>query len=388
MSGSTTYDVFTPREATGAPSQAGITEDAPLGARVDVGTLVQNLWPQDENDIQAYAILDGQWVPELYARLMEAGLPFCSLLDGPATQVRVTQAPYLVRLHRGDAFALDLLARGWGQGWGIYFQASASAVRAARPDVSSERVERKLANGTLQASSDLVGDEPMMALRHHFRRFTRVAYPDGRVVAFRFYDPAVLGVWLQAANVRETDAFFGPVRLFLYEDFHELPSLNRPQLMRISYRSGSSAVTKFYDAASERSGILKKPPNAAGEVEALRAPSGHLRLRAETKKAFAARELETFKETISIDVIAARYDSGLATDNRVVRRFVSDAVDEARREGLRTRKELSLYVLCSMRHGASFSDRHGKSLREAREEGRAEGFLAELTRRPPEHQGA
>ena len=50
------------------------------------------------------------------------------------------------------------------------------------------------------------------AILDHLRRFLSVKAPDGDIWLFRYYDPRVLGPFLQACSAGELTRFFGPVR--------------------------------------------------------------------------------------------------------------------------------------------------------------------------------
>ncbi|MEZ4456095.1 MAG: DUF4123 domain-containing protein [Gemmatimonadales bacterium] len=60
----------------------------------------------------------------------------------------------------------------------------------------------------------VLADQPLDALRLHFRRILTVEAPDGESWYFRFYDPRVLPGYLATCTDAEATAFFGPVRAF------------------------------------------------------------------------------------------------------------------------------------------------------------------------------
>jgi hypothetical protein len=131
---------------------------------------------------QVFAILDGARDPEVH-RLAQQ-LPGACLWSGRLAPELVEVAPYLVELVRGHAAARAILEHGWGEGWGIFFTA----------------------------------DAELEALRRHFRRFLQAKLEDGRVVLFRYYDPAVLRAYIPTCDASELAAFFGPVLCFSVED--------------------------------------------------------------------------------------------------------------------------------------------------------------------------
>ena len=89
-------------------------------------------------------------------------------------------APYLISLHRGDAFTEWLLSEGKGKSWGIFITANVA----------------------------------IQALYRHFRRFLMVQTEDGEKLYFRYYDPQVLRVYLPTCTDEELDQVFGPVQGF------------------------------------------------------------------------------------------------------------------------------------------------------------------------------
>lgn len=56
---------------------------------------------------------------------------------------------------------------------------------------------------------------------NHFRKHIIVVNDDKQEVFFRFYDPAVLRMFLPSADVQQLRAFFGPVSTFIVEDEDE-----------------------------------------------------------------------------------------------------------------------------------------------------------------------
>ncbi|MBA8878274.1 DUF4123 domain-containing protein [Phyllobacterium myrsinacearum] len=228
------------QESHGAFSSGSVSPAVtPAAFTVPVDVLLGNLWQKTDEDLSVWALLDGQWVPDLCTHLIESGLEFCSLFEGPLTQARILNSPYLVRLERNHSFTNWLLAEGWGNGWGIYFQASMQHGKRLYPDTPSPHIAKRRIKGEFFGSEGLEDDEETIALllRKHFRRFTRIEFEDdGRIVAFRFFDPAVLRIYLTHCTPEELDAFFGPVRFFLTERFSEADTLNRSHEMLVFSR--------------------------------------------------------------------------------------------------------------------------------------------------------
>jgi hypothetical protein len=130
-----------------------------------------------------YAILDAARDPDVLSPLRAFGDEFQSLLD-PAQAEQLNFAPLLVKIPFQSRLLDELIRHGWGKNWGIYFTSS----------------------------------YPFEDVRHHFRRFLTVRTEDGvQQLAFRFYDPRILRVYLPTLTVEEARQFFGPVRWFLME---------------------------------------------------------------------------------------------------------------------------------------------------------------------------
>jgi hypothetical protein len=154
---------------------------------MDIDTLTQALWPQGNTPAspQVYAVLDGAR-HEAIARLVRlSDLPFTCLYSGPLSPALQAAAPYLVQLAPQSRFFKTLVESGWGQAWGLFAVAPA--------------------------------DVTLQALRKHLRTLLRVQDEQGRVLAFRFYDPRVLRVYLPTCEPFETKQFFGPIKTVVCE---------------------------------------------------------------------------------------------------------------------------------------------------------------------------
>lgn len=155
---------------------------------MDLGTLTHTLWPQGNSPTspQVYAVLDGAR-HESVARLVRlSDLPFTSLYAGALSPALQAAAPYLVQLAPESRFFKQLVEAGWGQAWGLFATAPA--------------------------------DVTLQALRKHLRTLLRVKDEQGRVLAFRFYDPRVLRVYLPTCDRAEARQFFGPIKTLACED--------------------------------------------------------------------------------------------------------------------------------------------------------------------------
>jgi hypothetical protein len=154
---------------------------------MEAADLAQLLWPNGSGPKapQAYMLLDGARDKRIVPLVRSSGLPFECLYSGPLSPALMAAAPYLVQISPESRFFNQVLARAWGNAWGMFV--------VARPDV------------TLQA------------LRRHYRTLLRVQDEMGRVMAFRFYDPRVARVYLPTCSAAERAAFFGPAQSMAWE---------------------------------------------------------------------------------------------------------------------------------------------------------------------------
>lgn len=155
---------------------------------MDINTLTQTLWPQGNTPTspQVYAVLDGARHASIARLVRLSELPFTCLYAGPLSPALQAAAPYLVQLAPESSFFKTLVASGWGQAWGLFAVAPA--------------------------------DVTLQAMRKHLRTLLRVKDEQGRVLAFRFYDPRVLRVYLPTCEPVETRQFFGPIKRMVCED--------------------------------------------------------------------------------------------------------------------------------------------------------------------------
>jgi len=149
-----------------------------------VRNLRDHLFP--EADTTVYALLDGASIPDLRDRLWELEPEHACLYSGELEPDMAEVAPYVVRLEPDAPFTQWVLTRGWGNHWGIFLLAG--------PDTD------------------------LRDMRRHFREFTMVRGPEGKILYFRYYDPRVFRVYLPLCNQEEMNTVFGPVVAFLLED--------------------------------------------------------------------------------------------------------------------------------------------------------------------------
>jgi hypothetical protein len=147
----------------------------------DVLKLVAYLWPKGDslNGLQVHMLLDGARDPAIEPMICSGKLEYNCLFGGSLVPRLQAAAPYLIHLAAESPLTHELLMRGWSNNWGF--------LTLATPDVT------------------------IMQQRLHFKKFLRVQDEDGIEMAFRFYDPRVLRIYLPSCTEEESRRFFGPI---------------------------------------------------------------------------------------------------------------------------------------------------------------------------------
>jgi hypothetical protein len=155
--------------------------DATLAWLTDV------LWPDGDTlrGRQVHWLLDGARDPRIVQLVRRGGLEHACLFAGRLDPRLQAAAPYLVHLAAGSATTNRLLREGWGRSWGVLTVAPAHV--------------------TLQQQ------------RLHLKKLLRVQTEEGAVLAFRFYDPRVLNLYLPSCTDAEWQAVLGPLDAFVAE---------------------------------------------------------------------------------------------------------------------------------------------------------------------------
>jgi hypothetical protein len=154
---------------------------------MDVATLTGLLWPHGNGAEvrQVYVLLDGARDAAIVPAIRSSNLSHECLYAGSLSRSLQLAAPYLVHLAPESAFFGKLVNEGWGRAWGIF-----AVVRA---DITLE------------------------VLRKHFRTLLRVKDEQGRTLAFRFYDPRVLRIYMPTCVPSETSQVLGPAETLACE---------------------------------------------------------------------------------------------------------------------------------------------------------------------------
>lgn len=131
-----------------------------------------------------YAVVDAARDGRILQLLRESVDEHRSLYEGLAGEPFAHVAPYLVRLEQGSHLLGALVGEGWGRRWGFY--------------------------ATCRA--------PLRELRRHLRRLLVVRNEETRKrMYFRFYDPAVLRVFVEASTLLQRSELFGPMSAIFAE---------------------------------------------------------------------------------------------------------------------------------------------------------------------------
>ena len=153
----------------------------------DADMVLNELWSMTDKkrgDTALYAVLDGARHASIFSAVKKSGFQYECLYRGELDSDLAEAAPYLVRLEPDMPFTHWLVAKGWGDSWGIFLATTAS----------------------------------LRDMRQHLRKFLMVYDPEGKPLYFRYYDPRVLRVYLPTCNAEELEIFFGPVQFYMVED--------------------------------------------------------------------------------------------------------------------------------------------------------------------------
>lgn len=143
--------------------------------------LIDYLWPDGDtlSGAQVYMLLDGARHPAI-AQLVRFGkLEYACLYAGQLTPRLQAAAPYLVHMAAASPLSHALLERGWQHNWGVIVVTKAQVT--------------------------------LKQLRLHFKKILRVRDESGTELAFRFYDPRVLRMFLSCCTPDQACQLFGPV---------------------------------------------------------------------------------------------------------------------------------------------------------------------------------
>jgi uncharacterized protein DUF4123 len=178
-----------------------------------IGRIEEILWPEGPRQ-NIWMILDGARTIEIFRMLLACHLEYACLYGGPLTPELEIAAPYLVQLDHGYRDTHLLIQRAWGNSWGVFFRSETS----------------------------------LKKLRRHLREFLIVRDERGNRLAFRYYDPRVLRVYLPTCTTSELRTVFGPIECFWTE------SERGEKMVELSLREGQLEQS---EESLGQSGLLK-----------------------------------------------------------------------------------------------------------------------------------
>jgi hypothetical protein len=152
-------------------------------ANPSVSYIKEQLWPRGGGR-DVWMIVDGARDRRIFGMLLDSYLTYSCLYHGDIAPELELAAPYLVQLEYDDKYSQQLIARAWGNSWGVFLKCGAS----------------------------------IASLRRHLRKLLSVRSPKGEILLFRYYDPRVLRVYLPTCRPEELEAVFGPIDRFWLED--------------------------------------------------------------------------------------------------------------------------------------------------------------------------
>jgi hypothetical protein len=121
-----------------------------------------------------YAVIDGAACPELRFKIYDWEPVSSCLWSGELEPDLEEVAPYMVLLERDSQFTEWLITESWGQNWNIFVQSPL---------------------------------EPK-AFRKQIRKLLLVRSPNGKNLAFRFYDPRVLSIIAPLLDFNQIEEIF------------------------------------------------------------------------------------------------------------------------------------------------------------------------------------
>lgn len=161
---------------------SGRCRELDVMSRLDA--IEKHLWPKGPSR-DVWMIVDcARDQKRIFRFLLACHLEQSCLYSGYIAPALEMVAPYLLQLEHENQETRRLIELSWGNSWGVFLRSPTS----------------------------------MRNLRKHLRELLIVHDPAGRRMAFRFYDPRILRVYLPTCTSGELRTVFGPVEFFWTED--------------------------------------------------------------------------------------------------------------------------------------------------------------------------
>jgi Domain of unknown function (DUF4123) len=138
-----------------------------------VARIEEILWPDGPRQ-NVWMIVDGARTVDVFRFLLACHLEYSCLYSGALPPDLEMAAPYLVQLDPGYRDTHRLIQQAWGNSWGVLLRSETS----------------------------------LKKLRRHLREFLVVRDTKGTRMAFRYYDPRVLRVYLPTCITAELRTVF------------------------------------------------------------------------------------------------------------------------------------------------------------------------------------
>lgn len=325
-----------------------------------------------DDDHKAYALIDGRYCDGIYGRLLNFEPRWATLLQGKAAQTGIQESVFVVQLEFGHRLVRWLIEENWGNGCIVWLIASTKALteRYARTHIhpgDEDSTHRPTRDPFIELPPVPASEnEPVQMLRRHFRRFTKAEMEDsGRLLNFRFQDPATLRTYLQSCNEEELARFLGPVKMLWVENYSRVPSLNKPhQLYEFwhqvetrkdangyVYQNASRLKAALYDLDREQGVAFDRPPMQT-ERPGRQTISSLIILRNGQIKAFEEAELEVTKA----EIISSVADLGIWPwkDQEQLYGLIRVNIDIALSLNLSIWSEIWSFAVCALSYGNDF----------------------------------
>jgi hypothetical protein len=244
------------------------------------------------DDSRLFALLDAARVRGLRAFLRETHSEFACLYRGAPAEELAHVAPYLVRMPLASLLVPWLL------------------------------IDTKAAGSVMI----VVANADLDALRTHLRRWLIVLDPRGEENFFRFYDPRIIGPFLEASTPDEAGRFFGPMRAILV--CNQAPPVKEP-LFRIWQ--------------AQDTGPTPPPPNAFDKFE----------LRPEHETGFAKDALARYEQRCVVYLRSQHHQELAEKSDEEVRNFVTRARELADKAGLVAGRDVTILAQVLVLGGTS-----------------------------------
>ena len=191
-------------------------------------SIIDAIWEgESRSSSNIWAIVDAAHGPDVYSAVDHCLFDKSCLYSyhGRMPPELAMAAPYLVKVYPSDYFLRFLVTQGWGKSWAIFLRCGAS----------------------------------MRTLRRHLRRLLVVRDPRGKRLAFRYYDPRVLRVFLPTCSQDQLQTLFGPIKSFMME--------GDDSKTVIRYRfDGEELTEKRVDLTAEEEPVRREESLGSGEA--------------------------------------------------------------------------------------------------------------------------